>query len=237
MSNSTTHLAARTQRLSESQAHQHSLWNSGHCRRREQTLCQTSIRASYQDKTCLSMGFLVSGRALLTHRSREERARHTRNGQVGLSVDKVSDIVSWLRLLYGWAVRHGPYPLASQPQVTEPQRVANDRYRTQRHGSTGNHWAEHQPEHRIQRASGDRDTDGVIDEREEEVLADVPHGAPAETPGPDNATEIALHQRYTSALHRHVCSGPHSDADGRLRQGRRVVDALPRHCHHMAFSL
>ena len=39
----------------------------------------------------------------------------------------------------------------------------------------------------------------------------------AQSPGPDDATEIALHQRYTSALHRPLF-GPHGDADVRLRQ-------------------
>src|SRR5207247_5628122 len=80
------------------------------------------------------------------------------------------------------------------------QCIANDRYRAQRHGGTGNHRAEQQPEHRIERASGNRDTDGVIDEREEEILPNIAHGAPAEVPGTGNAAQVPLDEGHTSAL-------------------------------------
>src|SRR5215813_14565218 len=151
-------------------------------------------------------------------------------------MDNVSDMVVWLRPPRWLGAAAWPIsPLASQLQVTEPQGVANDRYGAQRHGGTGNHWAEQQPEHRIQHASGDRDTDGVIDEREEEVLADVPHGAPAETPSPGDATQVSLDKGHASAFHRHIRACPHGNPDMRLRQGWRVVDAIPGHRHHMAF--
>ena len=46
-----------------------------------------------------------------------------------------------------------------------------------------------------------------------------------------------LHEGHASALHRHIRACPHGNPDLRLRQGWRVVDAIPSHRHHMAFGL
>ena len=67
----------------------------------------------------------------------------------------------------------------------------------------------------------------IIEEREEQILPDVAHGALAQTPRPDNTPEIPLHQGHARALHRHIGPGSHCDADLRLRQGGRVVDPSP----------
>jgi hypothetical protein len=80
----------------------------------------------------MSTRFFVSGSVLLTRCSREERAQYTR-----ISIHE-TDTLSSLGIkcqipchssicLSDSAVRHGPYPLASQLQMTKPQRVANDR--------------------------------------------------------------------------------------------------------------
>src|SRR5215471_6538210 len=121
--------------------------------------------------------------------------------------------------------------------MAQPQCVANDRYRAQRHRRTGNHRAEQQPAHWIQHASGNRDSDGVIDEREEEVLPDVPHSAPAEAPGPGNATQVPFDEGHAGALHGHIRASAHGNPDLCLGQGWRVVDAIPRHRHHVAIRL
>ena len=44
---------------------------------------------------------------------------------------------------------------------------------------------------RIQHAGGDRHADGVVDERQEQVLPDVPHRRPAEPPRARDAAQIA----------------------------------------------
>ena len=77
----------------------------------------------------------------------------------------------------------------------------------------------------------------VVDEREEQVLPNVPHRAAAEPAGPGDPPEIALHQRHPRALHGHVGPGAHGDPDVRLGQRRRVVDAVPGHRHHAALGL
>ena len=44
-----------------------------------------------------------------------------------------------------------------------------------------------------------------------------------------DAAQVALHERHAGALHRDVGAGAHRDADVRLRERRRVVDAVARH--------
>ena len=44
-------------------------------------------------------------------------------------------------------------------------------------------------------------------------------------------------ERHAGALHRHVGAGAHRDADLRLRQRRRVVDAVARHGDDAALGL
>ena len=47
------------------------------------------------------------------------------------------------------------------------------------------------PANGIQHAGRDRHADGVVDERQEQVLPDVPHRRPAEPAGADDAAQVA----------------------------------------------
>ena len=53
----------------------------------------------------------------------------------------------------------------------------------------------------------------------------------------DDAAEIAFDQRHARALHGDIGAGAHRDADLRLGQRRRVVDAVARHGDDAAFGL
>src|SRR5204862_1287881 len=69
----------------------------------------------------------------------------------------------------------------------------------------------------------------VVDESKKQVLPDVAHHGPAQVDCLDDAVEIAFYEGDTGALHRHIGSGSHGNADVGSREGRRIVDAVARH--------
>src|SRR5262245_32789985 len=81
----------------------------------------------------------------------------------------------------------------SEPRLAQAQRVADDRDGAQAHGRAGDHRTEDDPEDRVEHARRDRDADDVVDEGEEEVLADVAHGRGGEREGAVDRAQIALH--------------------------------------------
>ena len=93
------------------------------------------------------------------------------------------------------------------------------------------------PKQRVEDARRERHAEHVVDEREEQVLPDVPHRRAAEPPGPRDAAQVALHERDARALHRDVGAGAHRDPDVGLRQRRRVVDPVARHRDDAALGL
>ena len=131
-----------------------------------------------------------------------------------------------------------------QPRDPQPQRVADDAYRRQRHRRGRDDRRQQQAERGIENACGDRDAGGVVDEGEEQVLADIAHGRLREPPGADDADQIAFQQRDACAFHRNVSARSHGNADFSRRERRRVVDAVAGHrddpagllqfCHHRA---
>ena len=97
------------------------------------------------------------------------------------------------------------------------------------HGGGGEDGAEQDAEERIEYAGGDGDSDGVVDEGEEKILADVAHGGLAELAGAQDSGEIAFDQRDAAAFHGNVGAGAHGDADVGLRERGSVVDAVSGH--------
>ena len=85
------------------------------------------------------------------------------------------------------------------------------------------------PKRGIEDAGGERHAERVVDEGEEEVLADILHRRGGELAGADDAAEIAGHQRYAGALDRDVGAGAHGDADIGRGKRRRIVDAVAGH--------
>ena len=89
----------------------------------------------------------------------------------------------------------------------------------------------------IQHARGNRNADQIVDEGEEQVLPNVAHGGSAEHDRPDDAAEIAFHQRDAGARDRHLGAGAHRDADiGRGQRGG-VIHAVAGHGDDAAFGL
>src|SRR3546814_467143 len=112
---------------------------------------------------------------------------------------------------------------------SEPQRIGDHGNRRGAHGEGGEHRTDEDAEQRIEDASRDRHACAVVDEREEQVLADVAHGGVGQAAGAHDAVEIAFDQRDPGAFDGDVRAGSHCDADIGLCQRRRVVDAVARH--------
>ena len=93
------------------------------------------------------------------------------------------------------------------------------------------------PNERIEHARGDGHAERVVDEREEQVLADVPHRCAREAAGAHDAAEVALDEGDAGALHRHVGPGAHGDAHVGLGQRGGVVDAVAGHGDDAALGL
>ncbi len=92
------------------------------------------------------------------------------------------------------------------------------------------------PNSGIEHAGRDRHAGGVVDEGEEQVLADVAHGRRRQPARAHDAGEVALEQRDAGALDGDVGAGAHGDADIGRGQRRRVVDAVARHRDDAAFA-
>ena len=95
----------------------------------------------------------------------------------------------------------------------------------------GDHRAEQQtPKNGIEHARRDRHAERVVDEREEQVLADVAHRRAATAARARTMPRRSPFTSVTPALsHRDVGAGAHRDADVGLRERGRVVDAVARH--------
>src|SRR5437868_4596692 len=80
-------------------------------------------------------------------------------------------------------------------------------------------------------AGCDRNTEGVVDKSEEEILANVAHDSAAKSDGLFDASQVAFDQRNVGAFHRHVGAGAHGNPDvGRDERGC-VVDPVSGHRH------
>ena len=82
---------------------------------------------------------------------------------------------------------------------------------------------------RIENTNGDRDTRGVVDEREEQILPDIAHGRLRKPACPDDAAEISLQQGDAGALHGNIGASAHRDSDFRCGEGGGIVDAVSGH--------
>ena len=98
-----------------------------------------------------------------------------------------------------------------------------------RHCCARNHRTESQAEEGIQNAGRDRYSNGVVYERKEQVLPNIPHRGLTETPRARDTAQIPAHQRYTSALDRDVRSRSHRDAHICLSKRRGIVYTVTGH--------
>src|SRR3954451_14076261 len=78
--------------------------------------------------------------------------------------------------------QHAGKALADRSELgaAQPQRIADDAHRGQRHRGRGHDRREQKPENRIEHAGRDRHPGGIVDEREKQILPDVAHDGPRE---------------------------------------------------------
>ena len=108
------------------------------------------------------------------------------------------------------------------------QRVADDRHRAEAHRGGGDHRDSSSP--KTGRARPPRSARRARCRRTRRTgSAGCSPSSRATAPRAHDAAQVALHQRDARALHRDVGAGAHRDADVRLRQRRRVVDAVAGH--------
>src|SRR5207245_8702591 len=98
--------------------------------------------------------------------------------------------------------------------------------RNKRQRAHRNERAQQQNRPRVDPACGDWYAERVVHEAEEEILSDVAHRGPAETPCANDAPQITLHEGHARALHRDIGTRAHGDAHVRCRERRGVVDAV-----------
>ena len=113
--------------------------------------------------------------------------------------------------------------------VTQAEGVGDYGDGAEAHGGGGEDGAEQQTEERVKNAGGNRNADGVVDEGEEKILADVAHGGAAQVAGAHDSGEIAFDQSDAAAFHGNVGAGAHGDSDIGLSECGRVVDAVAGH--------
>ncbi len=95
-------------------------------------------------------------------------------------------------------------------------------------------------EHDVERekdAGGDGNANEVVDGRKEEIHPDPPHGLPGQVEAGENVQEVVLNEDDVGGLEGNVRPGPDGNADVRLGEGGRVVDAVPDHGDAFALSL
>src|SRR5262249_55752457 len=116
-----------------------------------------------------------------------------------------------------------------QLKFSEAERISNHRYGAKRHFSACEHWAEEDFEDRIEYSCCDWHAGNVVDEGEEQVLADISHRRLGESPRSNDSPKVSLEERYVCALDGDISSCSHGDSDACLGQCWRVVYSVAGH--------
>src|SRR5437667_8383078 len=126
----------------------------------------------------------------------------------------------------------------SELWLESPQRhrVHHDRHGAEAHSRARDDWVQNDPDSG-QYAGSDRDERGVIEERPEQILADLLDRPAAQLDRSHDVPKIVLDQYDASRLHRHVGAAPEGDPHIALREGRCIVDAVPHHRDDLALFL
>ena len=74
-------------------------------------------------------------------------------------------------------------------------------------------------------------TDGIVEECPEQILADIREGCPAQSDGGGYVGQTALHQNHIRRVDGDIRTGTDGDADIRPGKGRGIVDAVAHHSH------
>ncbi len=144
-------------------------------------------------------------------------------------------ISSALRNHEGWVLFQSPWPL--DLSAAQSKGVHDHRDAGQAHRCCSDHGRQHESGEWIQDAGCDRDAQGVVEEREAQVLLHVGHRGPGHRASGGDASQVALDQRDRSGVDGDVAAGAHSDSDVGLRQRGSIVDAITCHRHQVALLL
>ena len=122
-------------------------------------------------------------------------------------------------------------------EKAQPQGVGHHAEGGKAHGGGGEHGVELPAQQGKEDPGGQGDADDVVNERPEQVLADVADDRPGQADGGDGVGQIALHQHYVGRLDGHV--GPRADGHAHVGpgQGGGVVDAVAHHGDLLALLL
>ena len=130
----------------------------------------------------------------------------------------------------GLALRRGIVGGVARVKGVQPQRVRDNADAGQAHGRRGNH--------RVQRdakagehARRQRDADGVVEERPEQVFVNVAHHRAGQPHGGRHIGQITAHQHHIGGVQCHVRTGADGNAGLGAGQGGRIVDAVADHRH------
>ena len=116
----------------------------------------------------------------------------------------------------------------------EHQRIDRNQCRAAGHGKSGNLRAEQEG---VEDTCRQRKCDDVVADRPPEVLMHLAQRGMGQLDGADHVVGIALHQNHVGALDSDVGAGADGEADIRLRERRRVVDAVANHADLLALHL
>src|SRR5437660_4172315 len=119
----------------------------------------------------------------------------------------------------------------SDRRVAQPQRVEDDRHRARAHRGGCKHRVQKQAGPGEEHPRRNRHAESVVDERQEQILADIAHRGARKPPRANDTAQVAFDERDPRALDRHVRPGAHCDADVGLGERGRVVHAVARHRH------
>ena len=121
-------------------------------------------------------------------------------------------------------------PVIPELEQIQPQGVGHHAEAGKAHGGGAEHGVQGQAQG-DEHPGGQRNADGVVEKRPEQVLVDVPQGGPAKPDGGGHVQQTAVHQHHVRRVDGHVGSRADGDAGVGPGQGRGVVDAVAYHGH------
>ena len=128
----------------------------------------------------------------------------------------------------GFALRRGIVGGAARVKGVQPQGICDDADAGQAHGRGGDHRVQRDAEAR-EHARRQRDADGVVEERPEQVLMDVAHHRAGQAHRGGYIGQVAAHQHNVGGVQCDVRTGTDGNAGLGAGQGGGVVDAVTDH--------
>ena len=122
-------------------------------------------------------------------------------------------------------------------EKAQAQRVRDHADGRQAHCRRANHRTELDAERHPQQTRRNRNADAVVEERPEQVLANVAHGPARQPDGVHRVHQVALHQHNVRRRDSHVRARTNRNAAIGTRKRRCIVDAVANHGNLAALAL